>query len=237
MGQILSHKLAKALATQTHNKRNSAEVTVEDLLNYLPMRYEDRSHPALIKDLHDGLEASLELTVYNAHTVTRSETGLRPFTDFTSSKSTASMPSNDRDGSDRLVVCLRPARLRDRQVLHQQARARHALHHFRPLGMESTPQALTNCRLNTGRRRTRNPPSPEHRRRNDTPDDLEQSEENEPDPALAAIHVGRRVPVYRKLGDFNSKRVREIVHAVLSLPEQQSHRRNTARRSATPRPS
>src|ERR1041384_8177252 len=47
--------------------------------------------------------------------------------------------------------------------------------------------------------------------------DPEQGEENLPDPALAAIHVGRRVPVYRKLGEFNSKRVREIVHAVLSL--------------------
>ncbi|HEU4934195.1 MAG TPA: ATP-dependent DNA helicase RecG, partial [Pyrinomonadaceae bacterium] len=47
--------------------------------------------------------------------------------------------------------------------------------------------------------------------------DPEQSEENLPDPALAAIHVGRRVPVYRKLGEFNSKRVREIVHAVLAL--------------------
>src|SRR4029079_3677976 len=47
--------------------------------------------------------------------------------------------------------------------------------------------------------------------------DPEQSEENLPDPALAAIHVGRRVPVYRKLGEFNSKRVREIVHAVLTL--------------------
>jgi ATP-dependent DNA helicase RecG len=50
----------------------------------------------------------------------------------------------------------------------------------------------------------------------ETPD-LEESEENRPDPALAAIHVGRRVPVYRKLSEFNSKRVREIVHAVLSL--------------------
>ena len=28
--------------------------------------------------------------------------------------------------------------------------------------------------------------------------------------------MGRRVPVYRKLGDFNSKRVREIMHAVLA---------------------
>src|SRR5207245_3462142 len=38
----------------------------------------------------------------------------------------------------------------------------------------------------------------------------------ETDPRLAAIHVGRRVPVYRKLGDFRSKRLREIVHEVLA---------------------
>src|SRR6185295_4659257 len=52
--------------------------------------------------------------------------------------------------------------------------------------------------------------------------DPEQTEENIPDPALAAIHAGRRVPVYRKLGEFNSKRVREIVHAVLSLIDDKS---------------
>jgi RecG-like helicase len=44
----------------------------------------------------------------------------------------------------------------------------------------------------------------------------DQVEANIGDPTLAVIHVGRRVPVYRKLGDFNSKRVREIVHAVLT---------------------
>jgi ATP-dependent DNA helicase RecG len=37
------------------------------------------------------------------------------------------------------------------------------------------------------------------------------------DPALTAIHSGRRVPVYRKLGEFSSKRIREIMHAVLGL--------------------
>src|SRR6185436_17597280 len=37
------------------------------------------------------------------------------------------------------------------------------------------------------------------------------------DPTLNAIHSGRRVPVYRKLGEFTSKRLREIIHGVLSL--------------------
>src|SRR5690242_21130423 len=66
LGDHLSHKLALALAAHA-NKRNAADVTVEDLLNYLPMRYEDRSHPAAISDLTDGLEASLELLVQRAH--------------------------------------------------------------------------------------------------------------------------------------------------------------------------
>ncbi|HKG78292.1 MAG TPA: hypothetical protein VKA78_02715, partial [Pyrinomonadaceae bacterium] len=66
LGETLSHKLAKALATQTH-KTSTTEVTVEDLLTYFPMRYEDRSRPASIKDLRADMEASLELTVTQAH--------------------------------------------------------------------------------------------------------------------------------------------------------------------------
>jgi ATP-dependent DNA helicase RecG len=55
------------------------------------------------------------------------------------------------------------------------------------------------------------------------PDELElvtsaddEEGEAEADPTLAAIHVGRRVPVYRKLGDFRTKRLREIAHEVLA---------------------
>jgi ATP-dependent DNA helicase RecG len=42
------------------------DATVEDLLTYLPLRYEDRSHLATIKDLEAGLEATLELEVKHA---------------------------------------------------------------------------------------------------------------------------------------------------------------------------
>src|SRR5688572_19683894 len=66
LGDQLSHKLALALASHA-SKRSAADVTVEDLLNYLPMRYEDRSRPAAIRDLSDGMEASLELLVHRAH--------------------------------------------------------------------------------------------------------------------------------------------------------------------------
>ncbi|HYJ46506.1 MAG TPA: ATP-dependent DNA helicase RecG, partial [Pyrinomonadaceae bacterium] len=46
-------------------------------------------------------------------------------------------------------------------------------------------------------------------------DELALDEESNADPAMAAIHVGRRVPVYRKLGEFRAKRLRELVHEVL----------------------
>src|SRR6201988_4335799 len=66
LGHIVDRKHPRGLAKQTH-KKDSAAVTVEDLLTYFPTRYEDRSHPALIKDLKEGVEASLELTVTHAH--------------------------------------------------------------------------------------------------------------------------------------------------------------------------
>src|SRR6185436_19387132 len=65
LGQHLSQKLAHALRQPTA-KKNGSPPTVEELLNYLPMRYEDRSHPARIGDLTAGAEASLELVVKNA---------------------------------------------------------------------------------------------------------------------------------------------------------------------------
>src|SRR6266511_6081134 len=61
-GQTLSHKLALDVASY-FGKKDYRNATVEDLLSYLPMRYEDRSNPAHIRDLTDGMEASLELVV------------------------------------------------------------------------------------------------------------------------------------------------------------------------------
>src|ERR687884_792780 len=62
LGQTSARKLGLALASLAA-KTDATEATVEDLLNYLPMRYEDRSNLARISDLRDGMEASLELYV------------------------------------------------------------------------------------------------------------------------------------------------------------------------------
>src|ERR1700752_4438789 len=62
LGPQTARKLALGIAGISTGK-DLNNVTVEDLLNYLPMRYEDRSNLAHIRDLTDGIEASLELYV------------------------------------------------------------------------------------------------------------------------------------------------------------------------------
>ena len=52
-----------------------------------------------------------------------------------------------------------------------------------------------------------------------TEDDL--SEDND-DPRFAAIHTGRRVPVYRKFGEFQTKRLREIFYNILQNIDESS---------------
>jgi len=211
LGPILSQKLAKALATQTH-KKNSAEATVEDLLNYFPMRYEDRSRPALIKDLHEGVEASLDLTVTktNGYAV-RNPRGYGRAQLYIFEVYGIDGPMTGREV---IVWWFVSGRRAYDIVKYYTAKLARGVRFITFGRWEWEGRRSTfKLRLNNAADELEilSPPS-------ETPtDDPEQSEENQPDPSLAAIHVGRRVPVYRKLGDFNSKRVREIVHAVLSL--------------------
>ena len=218
LGPTLSQKLARALATQTH-KKQSSEATVEDLLTYFPMRYEDRSRPALIKELKEGMEASLDLTVVNAHGYPvkgprgygRPQLFIFEVFGIDASKS----------GKDVIVWWFVSGR-----------RAYDIVNYYKKRLVPGT-RFITFGRWEWEPRRSRyklrlNKPADELEvlatpELLDQPaDDPEQVEENVPDPALAAIHAGRRVPVYRKLGEFNSKRVREIVHAVLSLFDDKS---------------
>jgi len=211
LGQILSQKLAKALAAQTH-KKNSAEATVEDLLNYFPMRYEDRSRPALIKDLHEGVEASLDLTVTktNGYAVRNPRGFGRPQLYIFEVYGI----DGPMTGREVIVWWFVSGRRAYDIVKYYNAKLTRGTRFITFGRWEWEGRRSTfKLRLNSAADELEilSPPL------ETTTDDPEQSEENQPDPSLAAIHVGRRVPVYRKLGDFNSKRVREIVHAVLSL--------------------
>jgi ATP-dependent DNA helicase RecG len=214
LGPVLSRKLAKALATQTY-KKSSAAVTVEDLLNYFPMRYEDRSHPALIKDLKESVEASLELTVTHAHGyAVRNQRGYGRPQLYIFEVAGIDGPMTGREVIVWWFVSGRRAYDIVKYYTAKLARGTR----FITFGRWEWE-----ARRNTYKLRLNNaadeleillPPEDTEAHAEVDP---EQSEENLPDPALAAIHVGRRVPVYRKLGEFNSKRVREIVHAVLAL--------------------
>ena len=220
LGENPSRKLASALASQVH-KRKVSEATVEDLLTYLPMRYEDRSRTAAIRDLQDGLEASLDLTVTHAHGYpVRGKSNFGGRARLYIFEVAAADAGNT--GRDVVVWWFVSGRRAYDIIKYYTAKLvpgtrfitfgrweleprRHAykLRLQRPADELEIIAVPEQDNLLAGEHYPEQP-------------DPEQIEENVPDPSLAAIHVARRVPVYRKLGDFNSKRVREIVHATLA---------------------
>jgi ATP-dependent DNA helicase RecG len=204
LGQESARKLALAL-TEVSPGKDIGNVTVEDLLNYLPSRYEDRSRLALISDLKEGTEASLDLTVrisggYQVRNRRALQKRLFIF----------EISATDQQRSGRpVVVWWFVSGPRAHDILKYNAKRFVPGVRFIAFGTweRDTRRGTYSLRLNR-------------------PDELElvtghdDEEGTETDPALAAIHVGRRVPIYRKLGDFRSKRLREIVHEVLArLPD------------------
>jgi ATP-dependent DNA helicase RecG len=237
-GQPTARKLALALASLA-GKTDATEAIIEDLLNYLPMRYEDRSNLARISDLHDGLEASLELYVRVAGGFQVGKNRSPKAPPLYIFEITAGDP--ERTGKPVVVWWFVSGRAAGRIIAYNRQRfargARFvaygkwewdtrrntfALRLNKPDELEMLPGTWTPpehalLRLAEAEE-TENFAGPEIE-----PDDtVDADEENEDDPSLAAIHVGRRVPVYRKLGEFRAKRLREIVHAVLEQLEDQS---------------
>ena len=213
LGQNLARKLAAAIASHT-NRKHFSEATVEDLLTCLPMRYEDRSHLARIKDLEAGMEATLELQVKHAG-------GYQVRNKKAFSKSRLFI--FEVSGVD-------PDNKTGRQVVvwwFVSGRHAYEIIQFYTKKLKRGARFITfgqwewDKRRGTYSLRLHRPADELEMLVSAEPDQTdetnpEQAEANISDPTLAAIHVGRRVPVYRKLGDFNSKRVREIMHAVLA---------------------
>src|ERR1051325_2697287 len=213
LGPNLAPKLAAAVSAHS-NKRQTSEATVEDLLTYLPMRYEDRSHLAKINDLEDGTEASLELQVKHAggyevrsrQAFSRSRLFIFEVSGVDVDNKTGRQVVvwwfvSGRHAYDVIQFYTKKLSRGTRFITFGQwewdkKRGTYSLRLHRPADeLETLASSETDNVDST------NP---------------DQVEANISDPSLAAIHVGRRVPVYRKLGDFNSKRLREIIHAVLA---------------------
>jgi ATP-dependent DNA helicase RecG len=244
-GQGMARKLGLALASLAA-KTDATEATVEDLLNYLPMRYEDRSNLARIENLSDGTEASLELYVRVAggFQVGKNRGPKQP--KLFIFEVTASDP--ERTGKPVVVWWFVSGRQAQRIIAyHRQKFTRgarfiafgqwewdtrrntFALRLNKPDELEMLPGTWTppehallrlaeeNGGGESGRgdAETRGRGETEEEETTAGGEDFEDDEESNADPALAAIHVGRRVPVYRKLGEFRAKRLREIMHATL----------------------
>ena len=263
LGPQTARRLALAVANVS-GARDAAEVSVEDLLNYLPMRYEDRSNLARIAELRDGVEASLELyvRVSGGFQVGKNRGPKAP--PLYIFEVTAGDP--ERTGKPVVVWWFVSGRQAHRIVAYYRQRfargarfvafgrwewdARRntfALRLNKPDELEMLPGTFTppeNALIRLAEQgqtqdasngadfdaAEENGKAGELRASGDvrtsgaaSVDDAVEDEEvadesavDEPtDPALAAIHTGRRVPVYRKLGEFRTKRLREIMHAVL----------------------
>ncbi len=193
LGPLLARKLAGGIAEISTGKDLNS-VTVEDLLLYLPMRYEDRSSFASIRDLQDGQLASLDLTVRFAKPryIGRSR--------FIFSVSA----SDQNDTGPQVLIEWFVSGSRAKQIIEYHTNRFVRGTRFIAFGKWQLGKlGIYSLKINK-------------------PDELEviSDTEGNGDPALSAIHVGRCVPVYRKTSDIRPKQLREILHRVLKeLPD------------------
>jgi ATP-dependent DNA helicase RecG len=255
LGERTARRLALALANVS-GKGDASEVFVEDLLNYLPMRYEDRSNLARIESLRDGVEASLELYVRVAGGFQVGKNRGPKAPPLFIFEVTAG--DTERTGKPVVVWWFVSGRQAQRIVAYYRQRftrgarfiafgkwewdARRntfSLRLNKPDELEMLPGTFTppenaliriaeqgetqegsggaGGSIEDGSESARDAKGADVADGEDVDEGVavEDAVDEATDPSLAAIHVGRRVPVYRKLGEFRTKRLREIVHAVL----------------------
>lgn len=244
LGQTGARKLALALAGLA-DKQEAEQVTVEDLLNYLPSRYEDRSNLTLISKLYDGLEASLELYVRVAggFEVGKNRSPRQPRLFIF--EVTASDP--ERTGkpvviwwflsgtnAPRIINYYKDKLTRGARFIAfgkwewDDRRKTYSLRVNKPDELEILPGTwdMSSVGLFQDALDSTEIPSNESSQildnQSDEQNDYSMSDadtidvEDASDPNFEAIHVGRRVPIYRKLGEFRTPRLRSIIHSVLS---------------------
>ena len=249
LGQLMSRKLALSVANFV-DKPDATQANVEDLLHYLPLRYEDRSNMTHIASLRDGVEASLELYVRVAggYQVGKNRGPKQP--SLYIFEITASDPNNT--GRPVVIWWFVSGRQSHRIIAYHKQRftrgarfiafgkwewdARRNTYSLRlnkPDELEMLPGIWTpelsllksleetdGIRQEAGGRKRE---ADDREKTTDIEEDDDLLEDDaDADPTLAAIHVGRRVPVYRKLGQFRTKRLREIIHAVLDQIDEES---------------
>lgn len=230
----LSFTMARKLASEVAayaSKSNPADATIEDLLNYYPSRYEDRSNLIAIDQLYDGLEASVELyvRVSGGFQVGKNRGPKQPPLFI------FEITASDRERSRKpLVVWWFLSGKNAKSIIEY-----HSKRFERGTRFIAHGRWEWDSRRNTFALRLQKPeelevlppeaeadsagPLLDHEKATDskTPGDAAQREEDKSldedieNPEFATIHSARRVPIYRKLGPFQTKRLREIIYTVL----------------------
>ncbi len=263
LSQAMARKLAMAVAVFTY-KNDLTEATVEDLLNYFPMRYEDRSNLIQIDELSDGLEASVELyaRVAGGFQVGKNRGPKAPplfIFEITGGDAERTRKPvvvwwfiSGRGAYNIVNYWTRSFERGTRFVAYGRwewdgRKNTYALRLNKPDELEILPSEIDYNEFgllknlateNTEDFEEEQTKNQKLKTKDEIEDDLFDDSTN---PALAMIHVGRRVPVYRKLGSFQTKRLREIVFSVLqnldkssikeTLPEDLCNRQNLISRA------
>jgi ATP-dependent DNA helicase RecG len=174
IGKKTAENLAREIAAIAA-KADSLEATVDDLLHYLPMRYEDRSRLARAAELGEGQEASIEVMV--------------------------------RVGG---IIPLKGGRIRMYEFIGTDGESQVRAYWWNQIFLNKVFSRGSRVIL-FGKWKWNKYKSyfevenPEY----------EMLQDDDDDPETAAIHTSRRVPVYRKLGDFRTRQLRAIFHHVI----------------------
>jgi len=224
----MARKLAVALAGFA-NKSDPNLVTAEDLLNYFPARYEDRSTFTTIAQLEDGMEAAIEIVVkVSGGFRVGKNRGPRQSPLFLFEISGADQAREQRPVVVKWFISGKHAL---RTISYYEERFRQgtrfvafgkwdwderrntfALMINKPEELEILPEVNTGSQFPEFVSADRASPSQDSLEPESKDIDLADDKVN---PEFAMIHTARRVPIYRKLGEFQTKRLREVVFDVL----------------------
>jgi ATP-dependent DNA helicase RecG len=231
LSAAMARKLAMAVAGFAY-KNDLSEATVEDLLNYFPMRYEDRSNFIQIDQLITDTEASVELYV-------RVSGGFKvgknrgpkapPLYIF-------EITAGDLERTRKPVVVwwFVSGKTAHRVIHYYQSRFARgtrfvaygkwewdgrrntfSLRLNKPDELEILPSLEDTETFGLLKNLSEEEVNPKSEIGNPKSEDEDELLEDTENPEFAMIHSGRHVPVYRKLGPFQTKRLREIVFSVL----------------------
>jgi ATP-dependent DNA helicase RecG len=167
-------KTAQKLAQGAAGAVSAADprsVTVEDLIHYLPMRYEDRSNLTSVRNLQNGMWATIDVSVRVAGTYPVKGGKLRIF----------EISGTDSTG---------------------QIRAFWWNQGYLQTSFKQGRRVLLYGQWKRNRRGFFEVENPDH-------EFVLDDEDSDP------IHTGRRVPIYRKLGEIRTKQLRSVMHHVL----------------------